>query len=136
MQILVAIDDSAFAAKALDQAIRLAKLETSELFLLHVVPQLGAIDEMSPGMTDRLKASGNRLLQESVEKVNSAGMEAKTIQEQGVSPADNIINFAAENAIDIVVMGHRGKSNLEKFLLGSVALRVVSHAPCSVMVVK
>jgi nucleotide-binding universal stress UspA family protein len=136
MNVLVAIDDSAFAAKALDQAIRLAKLETSEIVLLHVVPQLGAIDEMSPGITDRLKAAGDHLLQEAAEKVKSAGIKAKTVQEQGISPADNIINFAAGNSIDIVVMGHRGKSNLEKFLLGSVALRVVSHAACSVMVVK
>jgi nucleotide-binding universal stress UspA family protein len=136
VKLLVAIDDSAFAVKALDQAIRLAKLETSELVLLHVVPQLGAIDEMSPGITARLKAAGDRLLQETAEKVKSAGIKAKTVQEQGISPADNIINFAAGNSVDIVVMGHRGKSNLEKFLLGSVALRVVSHAPCSVMVVK
>jgi nucleotide-binding universal stress UspA family protein len=136
VKLLVAIDDSAFAVKALDQAIRLAKLEASELVLLHVVPQLGAIDEMSPGITARLKAAGDRLLQETAEKVKSAGIKAKTVQEQGISPADNIINFAAGNSVDIVVMGHRGKSNLEKFLLGSVALRVVSHAPCSVMVVK
>ncbi len=136
MNVLVAMDDSAFAAKALDQALRLAKLETSALYLLHVVPQPGAIDEMSPGITDKLKASGNRLLQEAAEKIKSAGIEAKTVQEQGISPADNVIDFAAENSIDLIVMGHRGKSNLEKFLLGSVALRVVSHAPCSVMVVK
>jgi len=55
---------------------------------------------------------------------------------QGVSPADSIVNYAAQNGVGLIVMGSRGKKGLEKFLLGSVAAKVVAHAPCSVLVIR
>jgi nucleotide-binding universal stress UspA family protein len=136
MKILVAMDDSRFAQKALDTALRLARTEPSEIVCLSVVPQLGAIDEMSPRITEKLKAEADRLLKAAADKAAKADIKVKTVVEQGVSPADNIIGFAGEHGTDLIVVGHRGRANLEKFLLGSVALRTVSHAPCSVIVVK
>jgi nucleotide-binding universal stress UspA family protein len=136
MKILVALDDSAFAQKALETALKLAKTEPSEVVCLSVVPQLGAIDEMLPRITEKLKNEADRLLKDAAEKAAQADIRVKTVIEQGVSPADNVIGFAVENGIDLIVVGHRGRANLEKFLLGSVALRTVSHAPCSVIVVK
>ena len=136
MKILVALDDSEFAQKALEAAFRLAKSEPSILYLLSVVPQLGAIDEMSPRITEKLKTEADRVLKAAAKRAQQEDIHSETRLEQGVSPADNIIGLAQEHAVDLIVVGHRGRSNLEKFLLGSVALRTVSHAPCSVMVVK
>lgn len=136
MKILVALDDSEFAQKALEAAFRLAKSEPSILYLLSVVPQLGAIDEMSPRITEKLKTEADRVLNAAAKRAQQEDIRSETRLEQGVSPADNIIGLAQEHAVDLIVVGHRGRSNLERFLLGSVALRTVSHAPCSVMVVK
>ena len=136
MNILVALDDSTFARKALSSALALARLESSRVILLAVIPQLGAIDEVSPRMTEKLKSEAESLLAEASKTAEAADVQVESVLEQGVSPADNIITLAGERGIDLVILGHRGRSNLEKFLLGSVALRTVSHAPCSVMVVK
>lgn len=136
MKILVAMDDSVFARKALVKAIEMAKYEPSQLFILSVTPFLGAIDELSPGLTDRLKESAENVVKSAAATAEKAGIAAQVFTEQGVSPADNIVTFAEEKNIELIVVGHRGKANLEKFLLGSVASRVISHAACSVLVVK
>jgi len=97
---------------------------------------LGAIDWLSPAMTDKLKETAENVVKKAAATAKKAGIAAQVFTEEGVSPADNIITFADENNIDLIVVGHRGKANLEKFLLGSVASRVISHALCSVLIVK
>lgn len=136
MNILVAMDDSDFAKKALEKAIEMTKTTPSQLFILSVAPMLGAIDWLTPAMTDKLKEKAEIVVKKAAATAEKAGIAVKVFTEQGVSPADNIITFADENNIDLIVVGHRGKANLEKFLLGSVASRVISHASCSVLIVK
>ncbi|HAY39518.1 MAG TPA: universal stress protein [Desulfobacteraceae bacterium] len=136
MNILVAMDDSDFARKALAKAIEMTKYQPSQLFILSVAPLLGAIDWLSPAMTDKLKEITENVVKKAAATAKKAGIAAQVFTEEGVSPADNIITFADENNIDLIVVGHRGKANLEKFLLGSVASRVISHASCSVLIVK
>jgi nucleotide-binding universal stress UspA family protein len=136
MNLLVAMDDSEFAKKALRKAVSLAGLEPSTLVLFNVIPLPGAVEEMAPRLAEKIRRSGRAVLEEGKKWVKEKGIPVKIVLEEGVSPAHNIIMYAEENRIDLVVLGYRGKANLEKFLLGSVALRVVSHAPCSVLVVK
>jgi nucleotide-binding universal stress UspA family protein len=51
-------------------------------------------------------------------------------------PATEIVRFAEESAVDLIVMGTHGRSGLERLLMGSVAEKVMREAPCSVLVVK
>jgi nucleotide-binding universal stress UspA family protein len=51
-------------------------------------------------------------------------------------PADEIVTAARDEGYDLIVVGHRGLSPIKAFLLGSVSSRVVTHAPCSVLVVR
>ncbi|MBR9987283.1 MAG: universal stress protein [Desulfosarcina sp.] len=51
-------------------------------------------------------------------------------------PAEQIVHMADEKKMDAIVMGHRGESLLQKWLLGSVAKRVLSYAHCTVIVVR
>jgi nucleotide-binding universal stress UspA family protein len=52
------------------------------------------------------------------------------------SIADAIVNYAEKKKADLIVIGTKGRSGLKRFLLGSVASGVVSHARCSVLVVR
>ena len=137
MKILVAMDDSDFARKALAQAIRMAKIESSELIIMTVIPHMGVIDELPPGFVEKLKRTGEKVLKEASKQAEQEGIKTTEILEEGVAPADNIITCAEEYQANLIVMGHRGiNAKMERFFLGSVAFRVVSHAPCSVLVVK
>jgi nucleotide-binding universal stress UspA family protein len=51
-------------------------------------------------------------------------------------PRQALVDAATEVGADLVVVGSHGRTGLDKLVMGSVASHVVSHAPCSVMVVK
>lgn len=51
-------------------------------------------------------------------------------------PAEQIVIYAQEHGIDLIVMGHRGKSLFERWRLGSISQRVISYADCPVLVVR
>ena len=51
-------------------------------------------------------------------------------------PASTIVDTAAEGVYDLIVIGNKGRSALNRFLLGSVTTKVVHHAPCNVLLVK
>jgi nucleotide-binding universal stress UspA family protein len=52
------------------------------------------------------------------------------------SPADEIVRYAREQAMDVVVVGTHGRQGLGRLLIGSVAERVVREAPCPVIVIR
>ena len=138
MRILAALDQSPFAAKVLDTAIALAKQQDASLEIMTVAEDfLDMGDVMDTTMlTEKLFASAKTAAEKYAATASAQGIAASVIIEQGVSPADLIISRATAQQCDLVVMGHQGRSGLSRFLLGSVAARVVAHAPCSVLVVR
>ncbi|MFP5258081.1 MAG: universal stress protein [Acidobacteriota bacterium] len=138
MQILVALDQSPFAVTVLEKAIALAKSQGATMSIMTVAEDffdLGDYLDVA-SVTDKIFATTKADAQKYGDIAKAAGIEAKVIVEQGVSPADLIIAHAENNKIDLIVMGHQGKKGLSKYLIGSVAARVVSHAPCSVLVIR
>jgi nucleotide-binding universal stress UspA family protein len=69
-------------------------------------------------------------------RAKAKGVAAEVVVEQGVSPADLIVKAAEDKKIDLLILGSRTKKGLDRFLIGSVASKVVAHAPCSVLVVR
>lgn len=51
-------------------------------------------------------------------------------------PAEQILRYAAEHAVDHIVLGHRGRSFFDRWLLGSVSRRVVAYADCTVTITR
>jgi len=64
------------------------------------------------------------------------GITARTVMDYGSSPADSILTFAEKEGVDLIVLGSRAKTGLDRFLIGSVASKVVAHSTCSVMVLR
>jgi nucleotide-binding universal stress UspA family protein len=64
-----------------------------------------------------------------------ANIEVESIILEG-SPADEIVNFAEKNDIDLIVMGTQGKSAIQRFLIGSVAENVVRHSKKIVLIIR
>jgi nucleotide-binding universal stress UspA family protein len=63
-------------------------------------------------------------------------IEISTVLVTGDSPAQEIVTFAEKEKIDLIVIGSKGKSATARFLLGSVASKVVKYSHCCVYVVK
>ena len=69
------------------------------------------------------------------ETAKAAGIEVESVLLEG-HPADEIVKFAEQNDIEMIVMGTLGKTGLDRFLLGSVAENVVRHSKIPVLVVR
>lgn len=136
MKILVAMDESSYSQKALEVAIRMAKHEGGTLDILSVVPVLGVVDEMTPRMTERFERDARKVVDGAAAKAEQAGLKVVSAVEQGASPVDRILTYIADNGVELVLVGSRGRTDIERFMLGSVAAGLVTYAPCSVYVVK
>jgi len=142
MKILVPVDGSPQAEEALYTAIEILKSKPGELFVLSVVPSFESFDlELSASSRESLKqdfeAKGGRVVNRSCDIATGEGVKVHCKAEvSATSVPDAIIAFAEKEAVDLVVIGSRGLSPASRFRMGSVASKVVRHAPCSVYVVK
>lgn len=81
-----------------------------------------------------IEREGNRIIGYVEEIGNSEGLAVDTALLMG-HPAEEILNFADENNVDLIVLGTLGKTGIKRFLLGSVAENVVRHSDVPVLVV-
>ena len=138
--VLVPMDFSATADRALEYAIALAQQLQARLTLLHVLDITPmTIDEMTAGVVttylDDLETDAQHLLQASRERVQRAGLQGESLLVQG-TPTQTIIDTAAEQGVDLIIMGTHGRTGLAHMFLGSVAEHVVRQGPCPVLVVR
>jgi nucleotide-binding universal stress UspA family protein len=114
----------------------MAKKEKAELTLMTVYPDFpedeGGLKQASASLMQMAEKTVGRGKSEA----EKAGLAVKTVIEAGYSAAENIVKHAGKNNIDLIVLGHKSKSGLERLLVGSVAGKVVTYAPCSVLVVR
>jgi nucleotide-binding universal stress UspA family protein len=138
-KILVAFDGSEQSYQAFDFALDMSKMcpgAAVTIIVLSVAQPPEPIDivEMD-AMIDNATRHYEDLFKGLREKAKEHNYEIKTEVAIG-HPADQIIRYAYENACDMVVMGQRGKSTIERWMLGSVSKRVATHAACTVIIVK
>lgn len=138
-RILVPIDFSDCAKKALCYAIPLAKEHEAAITLLYVVPpdyavgEYGGIDYVS--LQTEARATGERELAAlAVDEVRGE-VSADTLVRSGL-PAFEIIEAAKALPADVIVISTHGRTGLKHMLLGSVTEHVVCRAPCPVLVVR
>ena len=150
-KILVALDGSEPADKALDFALDLAGKYSANITLLSVVqpiivslahyPTTGMHAPIPPAAMDtyskELEASHKKVLSEALKKANKIKLtlNVSTKLMEG-RPSDKIIETAKEGNFDIIVMGSRGLGGIKEFFLGSVSDRVADEATCPVLIVK
>ncbi len=139
-RVVVAIDGSEVSKGVIDYAIHYANREKeAEMLFLHVVES--ARRKFSTGGTwlaFRLhpRKSERSSRRSSRRETDLAGrtIPVMSISLRSGSPYEQIVRFAEEENADIIMIGHRGLGNVQRFFLGSVAAKVVAHAPCSVYV--
>ncbi|AMD16977.1 universal stress protein UspA [Methanobrevibacter sp. YE315] len=136
-KILVPTDGSEFAKKAQKHALFLAKVSGAEIIAVSVtennfVNGLPLDDEVYQ-LNQILKERSEENLKE-FDKLIEDDLKITHVVREG-SPAKAILEVAKEEDIDLIVMGSSGKSGFDRFIMGSVADKVVNSAKCAVLVV-
>jgi universal stress protein A len=137
--ILVPCDFSDCSRHALDYAAGLAKHSGGNLVLLHVIEPVqpgflieGTVSRQAQG---RMRERATRELA-AMMKLHAGGAHAGCALVKGGKPWEVIVSVASRIAADLIVIGTHGYTGLKHGLLGSVAERVVRHAPCPVLTVR
>ncbi|MEM2082144.1 MAG: universal stress protein [Candidatus Bathyarchaeia archaeon] len=134
-RILVPIDGSPHADKAIRYAADLSKKYGSKLILLHVIPvRVYAFAEVGAVLSEDVE-EGEEILRRGMELARSLGAEADQRLKRGI-PAEEILRAAEEEKVDLIAIGSRGLSGVKAFLLGSVSDKVSHHAKCPVFIVR
>ena len=136
-KILVPTDGSEFAKKAQKHALFLAKVSGAEIIAVSVtennfVNGLPLDDEVYQ-LNQILNERSEENLKE-FDDLNEYDLKITHVIREG-SPARVILEVAQEEDIDLIVMGSSGKSGFDRFIMGSVADKVVNSAKCAVLVV-
>ncbi len=139
-KILVPLDGSELAKKALDQAERLAVHFGSEIILFEVVPYLpiyGSPELVTPLVIDEKQKEGaERYLQELAEEVRKKGLRVSAMVKTGHQVAVEIIDYAKEIGADLIVMCTHGRSGITRWVLGSIALKVLTRAETPILLIR
>jgi nucleotide-binding universal stress UspA family protein len=139
-RILVAIDFSDCARKALQYALPLAKEHGAAITLIYVVQtpaypggEFGRLDYVP--MEAEMRESGKKALATLIEKEICDAVPVDSIITTG-APAHEITEAAKRIPADLIVISTHGRTGLKHVFLGSVAEMVVRHAPCPVLIVR
>jgi nucleotide-binding universal stress UspA family protein len=131
-KLLVPLDGSTLCANALDPAEDIAKRYDAELILIHVVPytpiysedRIGEFSE--PDKTEI--AVAEKFLSKRAEDLKTKGIKASWVALGGELPAQEIIEYARKNSIDLIVMTTHGRSGFSHLWLGSVTEKIIRNA--------
>ena len=135
--ILVATDFSEPAEAATDYGQELARTYGATLHVMHVIEDILAayasdVSSELPAIQESIAAAAAR----HVDSLAVPGHETfRKVIVRSASVSSAITQYAKANAIDLIIVGTHGRGAVSRFLMGSVAERVVRTAPCPVLTV-
>ena len=142
-RILVATDGSDAADRAIDYAVRLALREGAQLSIVNVVGGYGLPDHIFARFTESEQAWLRELLEsmsaetlvKARDRAQAAGASGVRIESREGDVAEAVLDVAREQEADVIVVGKRGATAVERLLIGSVSEKLVKLAPLPVIVV-
>ncbi len=136
--ILVGVDGSQPAKKALEYAANLASKNESHLYIVHVIEEFGELIQRWEQHDSYVEVK--RLSKDLLHEYESRARELEvakidTIEEEG-DAAEKILQIAKDKEVDTIVVGNKGLNTAEELLDGSVSHKISHHAKCSVVIVR
>ena len=139
-KILVPLDGSELAKRALNQAEKLAKTFGAELILFQVVPFMpiyGSPELVTPLIVDeKQKEAAEKYLANLVEELKGKGLKVTATVRTGQQVAVEMIDFAKESGADLIVMCTHGRSGITRWMLGSVALKLLTRGETPILLIR
>jgi nucleotide-binding universal stress UspA family protein len=135
-KLLVAYDGSKQSEKAYAQALDIASKFSARIIVLAVArpPEPPTAVEMEAVLDSAVEHYESRF-EDLRKKAESLGIETEFEVRTG-HPAERIVQVAQDENADAIFMGHRGESFIQRWLLGSIAKRVLTYAHCTVVIVR
>jgi nucleotide-binding universal stress UspA family protein len=138
-KILIPTDGSDYSMRAAEYGISIAKVFGAQIKALFVIDTL-VLDQILKVTTREsaeadLKQDGERYTNYVLSLAEKENIKADAQVAMG-NPVEQIVNLAKSSGVDLIVMGTYGRRGAERILIGSVAERVIEHAPCPVLVIK
>jgi nucleotide-binding universal stress UspA family protein len=139
-KILVPLDGSELAKKALDEAEKLAKCFGAEMILFQVVPFMpiyGSPELVTPLIVDeKQKEAVEKYLANLAEELKKKGLRVTATVRTGQQVAVEIIDFAKESGAELIVMCTHGRSGITRWMLGSVALKLLTRGETPILLIR
>ncbi len=136
LKILVGIDGSEGSRKALAKAAELAEKFGSEIIIISVIPrEVKLVIIQAELLNGSISAETEKMVAELASDLKAKGLKARGITAFG-DVASEILKTCDREGCDLIVVGSRGMGKVERFLLGSIASKIVSHAKVPVLVVR
>lgn len=141
--VVVATDLSEASIAALDAGRLWANTFGARLTLLHVyspdvmTPGLGPIEGVDPGREHRIQIG--KALHEALNRLSNKELRVANTHVELVadsSAANAVCRFAEEHGADLIIVSSHGRTGVAHLLLGSVAEKIMRHAPCPVLVAR
>ena len=126
-KVLVPVDGSDHSKRALQEAIKLAKMTQGTITLIHVTPR-GHSASQPANHGQSILDDGQKLVQTEGILANTLLLEGKVVEE--------IVKTAKDEDFELIIIGARGLSKFEELMLGSVSHGVTENAPCPVIVTR
>jgi nucleotide-binding universal stress UspA family protein len=136
-KIVCALDGSDGSKRALDVALHLARADKQKLWTIFIeeMPRYPGAPSETNEELERADAIFQKLRDEALDAGKKYGVEVAAEKRVG-HPAQALVHYVKDAGVDLLVMGHTGHSKFWGTFLGTTADKVVSHATCSVLVVR
>lgn len=143
MHIILGVDESAFSKAAVEFVRSMTWPERTTVTVLRSLPPIvAAVPEVYAFMAEQMEqlrkdqlTANERDVRAIAATLGAAGLEATGRAPSG-DPREALLEAARDENADLLVVGSHGRTGLTKLFMGSVATHVVTHAPCSVVVVR
>lgn len=140
LRLLLSYDDSPSARKAVEFCASLPMDEQAKVTALTVLPLVKMyrqdIRQRLSWLWLEKKKQALAALERVKKEIGLTTQHVETQLRESPDVSDEILQAATELDSDLIVLGHKGKGAIKKFLLGSVTTRIAHHAPCSVLAVR
>lgn len=143
MKILIAVDDSTHSSAAVDFVARLGWPAGSRLIVASVMRPVAVVlahastdtEIPVPDLRKQERKRAEMVVEEARTVLRESGLPTETLVLEG-DPREVLLEEVEGRHVDLLVVGSHGRTGLAKLLLGSVSSHAVTHAHCSVLVVK